>query len=340
MIKIAILTINKPSLESALKLKNILNDYEIDIYAKNSLNSEDTIGFEKLEDALEMVWNSDYDAIIAIIAIGALIRKVAPYLENKATDPAVLAVNLELNRVVPLLGGHLGGANELASIICERIDGAVNFVTTATDQKGVIAFDNIAKDRDWRIGNLKALARVSNTLLNGKNIKVFTTKPIFRTLYPKKGLRLVDDRNEADVIIYPVKKFKEGKDEPLVVIPKIYLGIGCNRGTEAKKIASAVREYADYYSFNTDDIAGIGSFEAKRDEKGLLAFAQLLGVNLKFFNSDDINRLTNNFSNSAAKKFFDLQGVAEPSAVLMGCSKELLYPKRAYYKEVTVAGAI
>ena len=337
--KIAILTINKPSLESALRLKEVLNDYDVDIYTKKALSAENTIGFDKIDDAIDLIWGK-YDAIVAIVAIGALIRKVAPYLKDKASDPAVVAVNLELNRVVPLLSGHLGGANELASIICERIEGAINFVTTATDQKGIIAFDTVAKTRGWRIANLKALARVSNSLLNGKSISVFTTSALFDTLTPAKGLKLSRDITDADVIIYPQKEFKEGIDEPLVLIPKLYLGIGCNRGTSAFKISSAVEEFADSCNFDISDIAGIGSFEAKRDEEGLLEFAKSLGVKIEFFNSDDINQLSDRFSDSAAKRFFSLKGVAEPSAILMSEYKELLYPKRAYYKEVTVAGAI
>ena len=337
--KIAILSINKPSLESARRLKDILSDYEVDIYTKSALNSKDAIGFEKIDNALDMIWGR-YDAIVAIIAIGALIRKIAPYLKDKSTDPAVVAVNLELNRIVPLLSGHLGGANELASTICNRIDGAINFVTTATDQKGVIAFDNIAKSRDWRIANLKALARVSNRLLNENDINIFTTKSIFDTLEPKKGLKLVNTKDEADVIIYPLKEYKEGENKPLILIPKIYLGIGCNRGTKAKKISMALNEFANSCDFDIKDIAKLGSFEAKSDEEGLIEFAKELGVEIEFFNKDDINQLSDKFSDSAAKRFFNLKGVAEPSAILISEYKELLYPKRAYYKEITIAGAI
>ena len=339
MKRIAILTINKPSYESAIRLKDILSDYDVDIYTKNALNPNDAIGFDKIDDALEMVWGR-YDAIVAIIAIGALIRKLAPYLNSKSTDPAVVAVNLELNRVVPLLSGHLGGANELASTICERVYGAINFITTATDQKGVIAFDNIAKKRGWKIANLKALARVSNALLNGKSINLFTPKSIFDTLTPSKGLELVDDIKRADVIIYPQKEVKEGIDEPLVLIPKIYLGIGCNRGTSSQKIALAVNEFANSCNFDIKDIASIASFEAKSDEAGLIEFAKELGVDIEFFDANEINSLKNIFSNSAAERFFNLKGVAEPSAILASRYKELLYPKRAYYKEITVAGAI
>ncbi len=108
-----------------------------------------------------------------IVPVGAVVRKIAPFLENKARDPAILVVNLSLNRVIPLLSGHLGGANSLSQTVAKRLN-AINFITTASEQTKTLSFDLLAKSRGWRIENLKALARVSNRLIDKKPVKVAT----------------------------------------------------------------------------------------------------------------------------------------------------------------------
>jgi len=143
--KIAIVTINTPSLNSAKRLLPYLKEYKVDVFAKDEF-----IRYKKLDDILPSLWQ-EYDAVIMIVALGAVVRKIAPYLKDKSTDPAILVVNLELTRVIPLLSGHLGGANELANKLANRLPKCINFITTATDQTNTIAFDMLAKKRGWQI---------------------------------------------------------------------------------------------------------------------------------------------------------------------------------------------
>jgi len=71
-----------------------------------------------------------------------------------------------------------------------------------------------------------------------------------------------------------------------------------------------------------------------------LEFANKYDFDIKFYEKDDINNLENDFSPSASTKFFDLKGVAEPSAILCSKYKELIIKKQVYNKSVTIAGAI
>ena len=328
--KIAIITINKPSLESAKRLVKYLEEFEVDIYSKEEFNT-----FNKLDDILEKVWRG-YDAVIAILAIGAVVRKFAPFLKDKSKDPGVVVINLELNRVIPLLGGHLGGANFLAELLCDRIDGCINFVTTATDQTKTLAFEMFAKKRGWRIENLKALANISNRLLNGKKVKVATYSSIFESIEDKRNLELVGfDKIDSDTVVIAYKKSKS-----LTLLPQVYIGIGCNRGTRKDSIKKAFFEFLAYHDIKLEDVGGLASFEAKSDEVGLLEFASEMKLNIKFFKKDDINSLEKDFSDSASTKFFGLKGVAEPSSVLASEYKELVFKKISYFGEVTVAGSL
>ena len=339
MLKIAIVTINRPSLKSALKLKEYIKEFQPDIYTSTKTplkEGEECITFEKLDDILPTAWNS-YDAIICILAMGAVVRKIAPLLKNKESDPAVIVINLGLDKIVPLLSGHIGGANELSDLIAKRVPNAINFISTATDQTNTIAFEMLAKQNGWKIKNLKSLANISNRLLNKQKVKVATYKSIFKTL-KSDNLELVgfNEEDENQVIISPF----DFDSSLLHLKPKIYLGIGCNRGTTCKEIKNAVFQFLNSYKLDISDVKNIASFEAKKDEIGLLEFASEFGFDIKFFKKEEINSLEKEFSKSKATDFFGLKGVAEPSSILISKYKELILPKEVFQKKVTIAGAI
>jgi len=335
-LKIAIVTINQPSLDSACKLVPYLFDYEVDVYGKKDLehNLDKLNLYNKLDDIMPAAW-AGYDAIICILAMGAVVRKIAPLLEDKATDPAVIVINLALNKVVPLLSGHLGGANELSDTIASRIDGCINFVSTATDQTNTLAFEMFAKKNDLEIHNLKELALISNSLLNKKDVEVLTYPAIFDTIPNKKNIKLVDKQtSELCVNITPFYS-------PLLTFkPKVFLGMGCNRDTSFEDIEKAFLEFIKTNKLNIEQIENIASFEAKADEKGLLEFAEKYDFDIKFFNEIEINTLEGQFSPSASTKFFGLQGVSEPSSVLVSKYKELIIKKAVFDKKITIAAAV
>ena len=335
-LKVAVVTINQPSLNSACKLVPYLDGYDYDVYGKKDLEHDldNLIIYNKLDDILVPAWKQ-YDAIICILAMGAVVRKIAPLLEDKSTDPAVLVINLGLDKVVPLLSGHLGGANELSDTLASRIPNCLNFVSTATDQTKTLAFEMFAKKNDLEIHNLKELAKVSNSLLNKKEVEVQTYKAIFETIPNKSNLKLVDKcTSELCVNITPFE------DDNLTFKPKVYLGIGCNRDTSFEDIEKAFLWFLDKYNLEINQIENIASFEAKADEVGLLEFAKKYNFDIKFYDDKQINNLEGEFSASASTKFFGLKGVAEPSSVLVSKYKELIIPKEVYEKKITIAGAV
>jgi len=335
-LKIAVVTINQPSLNSACALVPYLYDYDVDVYGKDDLthNLETLNIYKKLDDILEPAWNG-YDAIICILAMGAVVRKIAPFLKDKSTDPGVLVINLDLSRIVPLLSGHLGGANELSDVIASRIERCENFITTATDQTKTLAFEMFAKKNGLEIHNLKQLALISNSLLNKKQIEVKTYENIFNSIDNKDNLVRVEEcSSDLCVNMTPF----EGKE--LTLKPSIYLGIGCNRDTSFEDIEASVLWFLEKYNLKMSQLKNIASFEAKNDEKGLLEFASKYNFDIQFYNKDEINSLEQQFSKSQASKFFDLKGVAEPSAILLSKYKELIIKKEVYEKKITLALAV
>ncbi len=343
--KIAIVTINNPSLESAKKLLPVLKNHKCTIFNK-AKEGNGFVKFDKVDDILATAW-AEFDAIIFIMATGAVIRKIAPHLKDKATDPAVLIITLDLKRVIPLVSGHLGGANELSAEITDSIDECVNFVTTASDQVKLLAFDMFAKKMGYKISNLNALAEVANRIINKQTVQVVSYPSVIDELkafdgYKEESFKIFTpdelngfDENIPTVYITPQKLFNNS----LWIHPHaISLGLGMNRGTSKDEIGLAVKRFCYEHGLDIKDIISLASFEAKADEVGLLEFAKAINKELKFFNANEINELEQNFSPSQATKFFNIKGVAEPASLLASKNKTLFLSKRIY-GNVTIAAS-
>ena len=112
-------------------------------------------------------------ALVFVGAVGIAVRSIAPHIVSKATDPAVVVIDEAGCFVIPILSGHLGGANALASRLAS-ITGGQAVITTATDVNGVFAFDDWARRMNCAVENADLIREVSGTLLGGGIVSVWS----------------------------------------------------------------------------------------------------------------------------------------------------------------------
>lgn len=111
-----------------------------------------------------------FDQLCFFLSVGAVVRLIAPHLVSKQTDPGVLAIDEAARFVVPVLSGHIGGANAFAERIAGLI-GATAVITTASDAIGTIAVDLLGRDLGWRIeASPRILTRVAGRVVDGEAI--------------------------------------------------------------------------------------------------------------------------------------------------------------------------
>lgn len=145
--------------------------WEAKTYIKSKYAPDDTEAVtvrDSLHSWMEEHWKGS-DAVIFVGATGIAVRTIAPFVKSKKTDPAVLCMDEQGNYCIPLLSGHLGGANALAQQICGRT-GALAVVTTATDLNDCFAIDLFAKEQGQEIRDMKQAKEISAALLSGKQI--------------------------------------------------------------------------------------------------------------------------------------------------------------------------
>ena len=262
------------------------------------------------------------DALVFVGAAGIAVRAVAPYLAGKDRDPAVVAVDEAGRFAVPLLSGHLGGANDLAGRIAACC-GAQAVITTATDVNGVFAADLWARHQGCAVLNVGKIKEVSSRLLSGGTVAVKSDWQIAGD--PPDGVRVSED-GACDVRV-TVRREKEG---PLLVVPKILvLGIGCRKDTPLEKIERAFQALLEEEQLFAEAFALAATIDRKGEEPGLLAFCEKHGLPLRTFTSQQLQETEGDFSASAfVREITGTDNVCERSAVCAG-KGALIVKKRA-----------
>lgn len=257
-------------------------------------------------------------ALIYVGAAGIAVRAVAPHLAGKTRDPAVLCVDEGGRFVVPLVSGHLGGANALAREAAQIL-GAAAVITTATDTRGVFAVDEWARVQGCAVVGAGYIKNVSARLLDGARVTVQTAFPIDGE--PPEGVALT--RFEPDVWV------DVRAHAGLVVAPRcLTLGVGCKRGTTREILERRFEAFCAAQSILPDAVRAAASIDLKRDEAGLLAFCAAHGWALETYSAAELSAVAGDFTASdfvAAATGVD--NVCERAAVRAG--GELLARKDA-----------
>ena len=106
-----------------------------------------------------------YDAFVFIGAMGICVRTIAPYIEDKHTDPAVVCIDSFGLNVISVLSGHIGGANDLTRHIAAHL-GAHEVITTQSDNAGLWPLDTLAKQFNWDMADLDDINACISAFVN------------------------------------------------------------------------------------------------------------------------------------------------------------------------------
>ena len=252
------------------------------------------------------------DALVFVGAVGIAVRAIAPHCRSKATDPAVVVLDECGRFAIPLLSGHLGGANDLARRLAKAC-GAVPVITTATDANGVFAVDEWAKHQHCLVAEPARIKKVSGALLTGRTVHFASDWPIQGT--PPAGVEPAGDAAQASfaLTITPMMT-----PNALHIIPRIaVLGIGCKRGTPADKLADAFAAFCAETKLAPQSIAAAASIDLKKDELGLAEFGQKQGWPVTFYTADELRAAPGQFAHSDfVQSITGVDNVCERAAVL------------------------
>jgi cobalt-precorrin 5A hydrolase/precorrin-3B C17-methyltransferase len=265
------------------------------------------------KQALHRAW-AECDELVCFLAVGATTRLIAPLLDSKWIDPAVVCVDEPARYAVALVGGHAAGGNELCTRVAE-VFGAQAIITTATDATGLPGLDTLG----WPTEG--ALAAVSRALLDSEPVALETdaTWPIPSLPVTVGGAGqyriVVTDR------IVPI-------DENTVVLrpPSLVVGVGASRDVAAEEVLGLIGEALAVGGFAQGSVTTLATVEAKADEAGIVEAAREGGWPLVAYPADRLAAVPVPNPSEAARAAVGSPSVAEAAALVAG--DVLVVPKR------------
>ncbi|MFE2265833.1 precorrin-3B C(17)-methyltransferase [Streptomyces griseosporeus] len=255
---------------------------------------------------------AECEQLVCFLATGAVVRLVAPLLAGKTTDPGVVCVDEAGRYAVALLGGHGGGANDLARAVGEVL-GAEPVVTTATDAAGLPGLDTLGLPVEGDV------AGVTRALLDAEPVALAAEVP-----WPLPPVPFAAEG--AHTVRLTDRAVAAGEREVLLRPPSLVVGVGASRGAPVEEVLGLVEGALRDAGLSVRSVAELATVDAKAGEPGLVGAAERLGVPLVTYTAEELAAVEVPNPSDAPLAAVGTPSVAEAAALARG--GELLVPKR------------
>jgi cobalt-precorrin 5A hydrolase len=347
--KRAVIAITKRGIEIASRI--IERMPEIQTYAPIKFENPSariTNWFEEPTSQLISTLFHKCDSLIFIFSLGAAIRLIAPLVEDKKTDPAIVVIDDRANFVISALSGHLGGANSLARELSAFFDNCRPVITTAADVNETIAVDLLGREFSWSIENFGNVTKVSAMMVNEERVGVYQDageknwwqkKPLppnveivgsVEDLKSSrfKGAIIITDRLIDDSMIL---------EKSVVFRPKsLVVGLGTHRDTKVEAIENGVRSSIRNHGLSFRSIRNIATIDRGAVVHGLKVFSDQYNIPIEVYDKRALDSIGVPNPSKTVKKFEGTSSVSEASSIISS-KGELVIPKQKYPPDLTVA---
>ena len=279
--------------------------------------------------------------VLFVGACGIAVRAIAPFVKDKLSDSAVLVMDEQGRFIIPILSGHVGGANALAKKLAGRT-GAIPVLTTATDMEGLFSVDVFAMENGLQIKNRDGIRKVSAKLLRGEKVTITWEDGIQaemskgngeeRTALPE-GLVFVPFSSEtADVRIVTKQGFARHTElsQSLLLMAKEYVvGIGCKKGKTFEEFDAFLKQ--SLQEGWMEKTCAIASIDRKAREEGIWELAQYYHLPFVTYPASELQKVQGEFTESEfVRETTGVANVCERAALChAGAGGELIQKKTA-----------
>ncbi|MDW0147470.1 MAG: cobalamin biosynthesis protein [Nitrososphaeraceae archaeon] len=344
--KVAIVCITKNGINISKRIKEKIPLASTYALSKHKDSSDGIIWFEKNTKIMIEEIFKEYDSIICIFSLGAVIRLISNLLVDKKTDPAVIVIDDKANFVISALSGHLGGANSLSKHIADILNSTA-VITTAADVNETIAVDLLGNDFKWRIENFENVTKVSAHMVNEEKIGVYqdTGETKWWNKELPKNVTIVDDIDELKSDNFRAGLIISDKiitDQLLIGKSVIYrpkslvVGLGFHWDTTQKDIEDGIMKVLKENGLSFLSIRNLSTIDRGKSPASLGSFSDKHGIPLEFFEKEKLNKIMVPNPSDVVKKFEGTSSVSEASSILSS-GGELIITKQKFPPNLTVA---
>ena len=340
--KIAIWVITPNGIKIARQIAARLPGVDVYISLRLKEAALEKLTFDKLSEAMVAKFMK-YGGHIFIMSTGIVVRVIAPLIQKKTEDPAIVVIDDQRQHAISLLSGHLGGANALTLQLADII-GARPVITTATDVNMRPAIDVLATEKRLSIENPAAIKTVNMALLTDKQIGVHDPLAVLQDVIPnavqldEEGLSKWEGSKDHAAAVYVGDKRADLPSGVLVLRPQsLVAGIGCNRNTPTEEIKSLLDEVLNTHRLADSSLSRIATVDLKADEPGLLELSKTLNVPIDFFSREKLSQVKDiRTPSTMVENYIGVKSVCEAAAILASQMGTLIVPKQKT-PNVTVA---
>lgn len=347
MENVAIVAITKNGLKIAHKIKQLYPGWHIYAPSKFSEKTIDANWYEEQTSAKIAEIFYKYDGMVCVFSLGAVIRLICPYLEDKKKDPAVIVIDDKANFVISALSGHLGGANELTTQIARKL-GSTAVITTAADVNKTIPVDLVGREFGWTIENESNVTKVSAMMVNEEKIGIYQDagqRDWWRSELPKNVIIFdsLDSMAGSDCAAFLIisDRLIEPQISKKAVIyrPKtLVAGIGLHTDTKKEKIIQSLYECLTAHGFSPKSVAKLASIKKPQQIQSLSDAAEELGIDVQYFEKEELAQIKIPNPSGVVEAFEGTPSVAE-AAALKASGSVLVIEKQKFPPDLTVAVA-
>ena len=365
--KLAIISFTENGIKLSKTVAKSLSERKVTLYTKCSRYTAEDLKVQRVKESLQ-VWTAqrmaEGDALLFIGACGIAVRAIAPNLTDKLHDVPVLVMDEEGQYVIPILSGHVGGANELARELADLMD-ARPVITTATDVQKKFAVDLFAKRNHLEIMNKDGIAKVSAKALAGEQLTIAVRAKNIECYHPKFCEVCEEDFTEAEnQLLREASMHKQdqevcGVEPPLRLVPYVknqqidivvsempdnknaliwlrprryVVGMGCRKNKASEELLAFYQETLEQAMVEPGEVYALASIDKKKDEPGLLAISERMRIPFFTYTAEELNRVgACVHSSEFVKAQVGVDNVCERAA-LAGCGANgtLIYEKQAF----------
>ena len=312
-----IISVSKEGYNVALKIATFLGD---DICQLSDLNEER--------------WNTEKH-IIFVCAMGICVRSIAPFINDKHTDPAVVCVDSLGGNVISVLSGHVGGANDLARKLSDVLK-ANPVITTQSDLQNLWALDTIAGRFGWVLPQENINKEIAcfvacepTALYVGVEDEgteyLLSTLPEHVTVVKNIG-EITSDRFRLAIIVSPQDEILDDDILCVQYVPRcVHVGLGlAHQAAPVEQVVSEVFTAIGMAGIFAESIIDFNTIDLKADEP-VVKFLQEEGYKFNFYTSDELSAIDVPNPSATVSKHVGTPSVSEASALIHG--GKLILPK-------------
>ena len=243
---------------------------------------------------------SEADGILFVSAAGIAVRAIAPFVRQKDRDPAVLVLDDTGKYVIPILSGHLGGANNLSEQIAAFL-GAEAVITTSTDCNALFSVDSFAVKQNAFTVEIDRIKAISSEILKGNPVGFQSDYPVEGKLPPE----LTKEKNLPVGILISDDREKSPFKTTLHLVPRrIVLGVGCRKNIEYELLYHQMMSALCEHHLTMEQVYLLASVDLKREESAFLRLQKDWKLVFQTFPADALRELKGKFTPS---KFVEAQ---------------------------------